>query len=93
MILRREFLKRMAFAVLASALPQIPLPKKEEQWTEQYDLPTDTARYQHTQYGLGFVVTAEMMEDDLYGAGMDRMVNELKKELEHELILRFGAVV
>lgn len=93
MILRREFLKRMAFAVLASALPHVPLPKKEEEWTEQYDLPTDTIRYQHTQYAVGFIVTSEMMEDDLYGNGMNRMVNELKKELERELVLRFGAVV
>lgn len=41
-------------------------------------LPGDTIRYTHLTYGLGFRITQEMLEDDLYGV-MNRMSAELAR--------------
>ena len=42
----------------------------------------DTVRYSHITYGLGFRVTEEMLEDDLYGV-MNRMSRELAKAAQY----------
>lgn len=91
MIIRREFLKRMAFAALASALPRIPLPKEETTalqsvWENEWDPRAQVMRYQHTQYQVGFSVTKELLEDDLYSA---RFQKHLIEGLKEELLTRF----
>lgn len=45
------------------------MPTKPEGTPVQYQLPTQGTkrRYTHVSYGLGYRVTEEMMEDDLYG--------------------------
>lgn len=91
MIIRREFLKRVVFATLATVLPEIPLPRKEERdYPELEHVPLDNPAF---TYALGFAVTQEIFEDDLYGKGYVAMLEDFKRELEEELVLRFRAVV
>lgn len=47
-------------------------------YTFDEPIPGDTIRYTHMTYGLGFRITQEMWEDDLYGI-MNRMSKELAR--------------
>lgn len=51
-----------------------------------------TRRYTHLTYGLGFRVTQEMMEDDLYGV-MNRMTEELSKSASYNKDVQASAVL
>src|SRR6266850_5191745 len=59
-------------------------PAKPEGNAIQYVDPTQGGkkRYTHVAYGLGFRVTTEMYEDDLYGP-MKRMTRELGKAMRN----------
>lgn len=66
-MLRRAFLKRMAFAAIATALPHIPLPSKRDEWETSWDPRLEVMHYRHVTYALGFAVSKELLEDDVYG--------------------------
>lgn len=51
-----------------------------------------TRRYTHLTYGLGFRVTQEMMEDDLYGV-MNRMTEELAKSAKYNKDVQAASVL
>jgi hypothetical protein len=42
-----------------------------------------TKRYQHTVYGLGFIITREMVEDDLYGQISKKKASALARSARH----------
>jgi hypothetical protein len=42
-----------------------------------------TKRYQHTVYGLGFIITREMVEDDLYGMISKKKASALARSARH----------
>lgn len=52
----------------------------------------DTRRYIHLTYGLGFRVTQEMYEDDLYGV-MTRMTKELAKAANYNKEVQAASVL
>lgn len=52
----------------------------------------DTVRYTHLTYGLGFRVTEEMIEDDLYGV-MNRMSKELGKSAQYNKDVQAASVL
>lgn len=51
-----------------------------------------TLRYTHLTYGLGFRITKEMMEDDLYGV-MNRMTQELAKSASYNKDVQAATVL
>lgn len=61
-----------------------PVPEKPEGTNIIYDDPIqgNTVRYTHITYGLGFRVTEEMYEDDLYGV-VNRVVTALARSARH----------
>lgn len=91
-MLRKNFLKSMAFAALASNfLKHIPLPvEPEPELKVLLASPTKEAakiHYQHVQYALGFKVSQEMIEDDAYS----RQVQEKMMDAwRHEMLTRFN---
>lgn len=75
-MLRRSFLKRAALAAIASAFLDVPVPsdgftatealENLDDWKKDWDPRLEVMRYQHVNYGVGFVITKELMEDDVY---------------------------
>ena len=55
-------------------------------------LGSSTLRYTHLTYGLGFRITQEMMEDDLYGI-MNRMTEELAKSASYNKDVQAASVL
>ena len=84
-MLRRAFLKRMAFAAIASHfLEHIPIPMDEVVVDEVIlaDIyPSVSGRYYYTQYVQGFIVSDEMIEDDIYSTMLEH---------NRQLITRFN---
>lgn len=89
-MLRSSFLKSMAFAALASNFfKHIPLPVKEEVKILLASPTKESAKihYQHLQFGLGFMVSKQILEDDVYS----REVQEsILKAWRRETLLRFN---
>lgn len=63
-----------------------------EAYTFDDPIPGSTLRYTHLTYGLGFRVTEEMMEDDLYGV-MNRMTEELAKSAAYNKDVQAASVL
>lgn len=70
------------------------LVEKSEGAVYTFDEPIagDTVRYTHLTYGLGFRVTEEMLEDDLYGV-MNRMSDELAKSAAYNKDVQAATVL
>lgn len=81
MILRRAFL-RMSFAALATTFLDIPLPAIIEDVPAIELLEVPKVHYKSTVYSMGFQVSQEMIEDDMYGS-IDRAVTK-------QLMTRWG---
>lgn len=62
------------------------VPEKAEGTNVIYDDPIQgsTVRYTHVSYGLGFRVTREMYDDDLYGV-VNKVVTSLARSAKHTL--------
>ena len=58
-------------------------PEKPEGTAIQYDTAQQgfTSRYNHVTYGLGFIITEEMIEDDLYDVIGERNARALAKSM------------
>lgn len=78
---RRAFL-RMSFAALATTFLDIPLPLEPEDivLAEVYQS-IPRVHYKSTIYTLGFNITNEMMEDDMYSTN---------REVTKQLMTRWG---
>ena len=84
-MLRRGFLKRMAFSALATVYLEIPLPKElshDERATATYALSRPLHYYKTTTFSLGFKISETLMEDNLYSAKVkESMLSEWRKEM------------
>lgn len=79
-----------------AGLGQLVVKGEGEVYTFDEPLSGDTIRYTHQTFGLGFRVTEEMLEDDLYGV-MNKMSAELakaamyNKDVQAATILNFAS--
>lgn len=68
--------------------------RKSEGQSITYDDPTqgNSVRYTHATWGLGFRVTREMYDDDLYGV-MKKMAKQLARSARLTVEMEFGALL
>jgi len=87
MINRRSFLRLVRNRVAAGVLCSGMLVDALENGAEEYLFPAaeniilPKIGYIHTNFGLGFKVSKELMVDDLYGVGIAEQMDEFSREV------------